>query len=156
MSYPNISMNSVLNCIYAESEGRPFKEARYFADRLYWFAREHGCIKPYEIYTNFVLGVLNALTGNGDISPKCQTALNKYFENQSIGKDSVVPPAYISAIKSGTKRLEAKHNAALDKIVNKPRRIPLLNIPQMSDEAFNRLAQKQKRVNATNGMEASK
>ena len=91
-------MNSVLNCIYAESEGRPFKEARYFADRLYWFAREHGCIKPYEIYTNFVLGVLNALTDNGDISPKCQTALNKYFENKSIDKDSVVPSAYISAL----------------------------------------------------------
>ena len=156
MSYPNISMNSVLNYIYAESEGKPFEEARHFADRLYWFAREHGCIKPYDNYISFILGVLNALTGNGDISPKYQSALNKYFENQSIYKNSVVPSSYRSAIKSGTKRLEAKHNAALDKIVSKPRRIPLLNIPQMSDEAFNRLAQKQKRVNATNGMEASK
>lgn len=150
MSYPNISMSSVLNYIYAESEGRPFEEARYFADSLYHFARQHGCIKPYDIYMSFILDMLNALTGNGDISPKCQTALDKYFVNQSIDKNIVVPPAYISAIKSGTKRLEAEHNAALDKIVNKPRRIPLLIIPQMSDEAF------RKKANATNGKAATK
>lgn len=156
MSYTNISMNSVLNYIYAESEGRPFEEARYFADRLYHFARLHGCIKPYEIYMSFVIGVLNALTGSGDISPECQAAINKCFVNQSIDKNIVVPPAYISAIKSGTKRLEAEHNAELDKIVNKPRRIPLLNIPLMSDEAFQSLAQKSEKANVTNRKAAAK
>lgn len=144
MLYPNISMNSVLKYIYAENEGRPFEEARYFADRLYWFARGHSCIKPYAIYMSFVLSVLNALTGNGDISPECQTALDKYFANKSIDKNIVVPPAYISAIKSGTERLEAEHNATLDKIVSKSRCIPLLDIPQMSDETFRSLAQNRK------------
>lgn len=115
MSYPNISMNSVLNCIYAESNKYPFRKAKSTANDLYWFARGHAYIRCYEPYMKFVLSFLNALTGDGSVSAECQSAVNHYFAASNLGKHDNAPPACISAIREGTKQLTAKYNAALEK-----------------------------------------
>lgn len=115
MSYPNISMNSVLNYIYAESEGDHFQKARNIAAGLYWFARGHGYIDLYKSYIEFVLSVLNALTGDGSVSAECQSAVNKYFSASNVDKYDSAPSACIAAIRAGTEQLTAEYNAALDK-----------------------------------------
>ena len=116
MSYPNISMNSVLNYIYAKkSKGRPFEKARSTANDLYWFSRGHSYIRRYEPYMEFVLSFLNALTGDGSVSAECQSAINHYFAASHLGKHDNAPADCISAVRSGTKQLAAEYNAALEK-----------------------------------------
>ncbi len=115
MSYPNISMNSVLNYIYAESKGDYFRKAMSIANNLYWFARGHGYIGMYESYIEFVLSVLKALTGDGSVSEECQSAITHYFAASNVSKTNSVPPACIAAIRAGTEKLIAEYNSALER-----------------------------------------
>lgn len=115
MSYPNISMSSVLNYIYAESEGNYFGKARSIANELYWFARGHGYIGMYKSYIEFVLSVLNALTGDESVSAECQSAITHYFAASNVGKYDSAPPACIVTIRAGTEQLTTKYNAALER-----------------------------------------
>lgn len=118
MSYPNISMNYVLNYLYAKNWSEPFKTARCFADSLYSFARRNTHIKRYANYMDFVLLFLNALTGDIPVSAECQNAMNHYFAdgqgNIFLGKVNVTLE-YVSAIRAGTKKLTAEYNAALER-----------------------------------------
>lgn len=117
MSYPNISMSSVLNYIYFKSTLNRvdyFQMARNTADMLYSFARARKYIHN-EPYMPFVLSVLNAFTGDGSVSSGCQSAVNHHFEASNVGKYDSAPSAYIAAIRAGTKQLAAEYNAALEK-----------------------------------------
>lgn len=115
MSYPHISMNSVLNCIYAESEGNHFQKAKSIADSLYWFARGHGYVSLYESYIQFVLSFLNSLTGDESVSSECQSAVNFYFAASNIDKYDISTSDCIADIKAGTEQLTAEYNAALER-----------------------------------------
>ena len=120
MSYPNINMSSVLNYIYFKStlnrfffKDECFKIARNTADMLYNFARARKFID--EPYMPFVLFVLKALTGDGSVSPGCQSAVNHYFEASNVGKYDSAPSNYIAAIRDRTEQLAAEYNTALEK-----------------------------------------
>lgn len=115
MSYPNINMNSVLNYIYAKSEGKPFEKAKSTANDLYRFARGYGYTHHCEPYMTFVLSVLNALTGVGTVSAECQSAVNHYFAATAVEKYDNAPPACIALIRAGTEQLTAEYTAALEK-----------------------------------------
>lgn len=138
MSYPNISMNSVLNCIYAESEGDHFQKARSIADSLYWFARGHGYVSLYESYIQFVLSFLNALTGDESVSSECQSAVNFYFAASNIDKYDSAPSACIADIRAGTEQLTAEYNADLEKTAE-TRRILSRSVPICFSRAENTL-----------------
>ncbi len=138
MSYPNISINSVLNYIYAKSEERPFEKAKSTANDLYWFACGHGYIRRYEPYTAFVLSVLNALTGVGTISAECQSAVNHYFAATAVEKYDNAPPECIAAIRAGTEKLTAEYNAALEKTAE-TRRLLSHSCPIIFDQIENTL-----------------
>lgn len=117
MSYPNISMSSVLNYIYFKSTLNRvdyFQMARNTADMLYSFARARKYIHN-EPYMPFVLSVLNAFTGDGSVSSGCQSAVNHHFEASNVGKYDSAPSAYIAAIRAGTKQLAEEYNTALEK-----------------------------------------
>lgn len=136
MSYPNINMNSVLNYIYAKSEGRTFEKAKSTANNLYQFARGHAYIRCHEPYMDFVLSFLNALTGDGSVSAECQSAVNHYFAASNLGRHDNAPPACISAVRAGTKQLTAEYNAALERTAE-TRRILNNSCPIIFDNGEN-------------------
>lgn len=107
MSYPYISMKSVLNYIYAEEKGKPFEVAKKTADRLYWFAQGHRYITPYDDYMEYILMVLNAMTGDGDVTSECQEAVNFCFNCTGANEYPNAPSDYINAVREATEAFRA-------------------------------------------------
>ncbi len=112
---PYISMKSALNCIYAKLKGEPFKVAKGAATDLYNFAKVRRMISPYTDYMEFVLMVLNAFTGDGDVTAECQEAVNLYFKRTRTGEYPNAPADYVNTIREATKALEAKYNSLTER-----------------------------------------
>ncbi len=110
MSYPYISMKSVLNLIYVKQKGEPFEVARDTAINLFNFAKGHKIIGRRTDYTEFVLMVLNAITGDGDVTEECQKAVNFYFNGTKANEYPDAPSDYVDTIKGATKAYEAEYN----------------------------------------------
>ncbi len=115
MSYSRISMKSVLNFIYAEEKGEPFEAAKNTAINLYNFAIAREIIGMRADYMEFVLMVLYALTGDGDITTECQKAVNIYYNGRRMKEYPDVPSDYVNTIREATKATEAEYNSLTER-----------------------------------------
>lgn len=129
-------MTSVLNYIYANKQGKPFEAARDTAVNLFNFAKGYKIIDIYTNYTEFLLMVLNALTGDGAVTAECQEAANFYFNGTRANEYPSAPFDYVNTIREATKAYEAEYNNLKER-TSKIRRILANSQPIFFDDIQN-------------------
>ncbi len=115
MSYPYIPMTSILNYIYANKQDVPFEVVRNTAINLFNFAKGNKIIDLYTDYTELLLMVLNALTGDGDVTAECQEDTNFYFNGTRADEYPNAPSDYVNTIRKATKAYEAEYNSLTER-----------------------------------------